>query len=567
MTPLIKPLSPPLRFADELLKRTTSRCPVCHAQCPAEVWRTGGIPSKVLLKRTCPEHGEASVCIASDARFYWLAKGKSENGACCGNTDGASVPASRSLSSATTGSSVASPHQNTCCSADGSNSGTLGRNAHPGDALGVQEKLSTCLALIEIVNSCNLACPTCYADSPVGTGQKVDAVPLADLKRRIQGVIDRKGGIEILQLSGGEPTLHPQFFELLRWLQDHPKIDYVLLNTNGVRIANDDSFARELAEAFHYGHFQLYLQFDGTQEAGQQFLRGADLRATRERCLERCREMNLPVTLAMTVTPENLPSLWQAIEFGLRWPNVRGISFQPMFTSGRIPGEQRAGANFLLPRPATKEEREGRGEGLLIKMTSSPQPSPPLGEEREKAMASRAKVAVSGSQRLNTADIILAAVGQSAGKLRFDDFTPLPCGDPNCATIGYLLKVGVQPSGCSYAAKDSADNLKVGLQQVRSVSDFIDFTAVQGFLSDKIRYKLEDLMKCGCDSEPLGELLKQFELDETHTFRIFIKPFMDAATWDEDRIDRCCTHVIRPDGKLDSFCRYYSGFADCNHST
>jgi hypothetical protein len=97
---------------------------------------------------------------------------------------------------------------------------------------------------------------------------------------------------------------------------------------------------------------------------------------------------------------------------------------------------------------------------------------------------------------------------------------------------------------------------------VRSVSDFIDFTAVQGFLSNKVRYKLEDLIRCGCESEPLGALLKQFELDETHTFRIFIKPFMDAFTWDEDRIDRCCTHVIRPDGKLDSFCRYYSGFKD-----
>ena len=76
---------------------------------------------------------------------------------------------------------------------------------------------------------------------------------------------------------------------------------------------------------------------------------------------------------------------------------------------------------------------------------------------------------------------------------------------------------------------------------------------MQGFLSDKVRYRLEDLVRCGCDSEPLGDLLKQFELDETHTFRLFIKPFMDALTWDEDRIDRCCTHVIRPDGKLESF--------------
>ena len=512
----------PFILKDELLKRTTSRCPTCHAPCPAEVWRTGGIAPKVFLKRTCPEHGEASVCIASDARFYWLAKGKAEN-ACCGDSSPGFATLSPSDGERDGVRGVA------CCASDGSPAGTLGRNADPGDALGIQEKLSTCLALIEIVNSCNLPCPTCYASSPIGVGSKVDAVPLENLKQRIQGVIDRKGGIEILQLSGGEPTLHPQFFELLRWLQDHPKIDYVLLNTNGVRIAHDDAFARQLGDAFNYGHFQLYLQFDGVQEAAQKFLRGADMRATRERCIERCAEMNLPITLAMTVTPENLPFLWDAIEFGLRWKNVRGISFQPMFESGRVPSEGRV---TRVPN----QNGNGKSQGLAELV-------PPV--------------------RLNTADIILAAVAQSSGKLRFEDFTPLPCGDPNCATIGYLLKVGVQPSGCSGDVSNSPDSLKAELQQVRSISDFIDFTQVQDFLHDKVRYKLEDLMKCGCESEPLGELLKKFELDESHTFRLFIKPFMDAQTWDEDRIDRCCTHVIRPDGKLDSFCRYYSGFNDC----
>jgi len=483
MMTFAKFFKPAFVLKDELLKHTTSRCVICHAPCPAEVWRTAGIPAKVFLKRFCAEHGQTSVCISSDARFYWLARGKSEN-ACCGGGQA-------------------------CRAADHAPAGTLGRNAGPGRDLGVMEKLSTCLALIEIVNSCNLSCPTCYADSPVGTGAKVDAIPLENLQARIQGVIDRKGKIEILQLSGGEPTLHPQFFELLRWLQSHPKIDYVLLNTNGVRVAADDAFAAELARTFRYGKFQLYLQFDGAQAAGQTFLRGGDLRAMRERCLERCREMNIPVTLAMTVTPDNLPFLWDAIEFGLRRPNVRGICFQPMFGSGRIPNPSgRVGA----PLPAVNGENGAHG------------------------------VTRPTEKRLNTADIILAAVGQSSGRLRFDDFTPLPCGDPNCAAIGYLLKVG---------------------GKIRSVSDFIDFKSVQGFLHDKVRYKLEDLMKCGCESEPLGELLKKFELDETHTFRLFIKPFMDAWTWDEDRIDRCCTHVIRPDGKLDSFCRYYSGFVDC----
>ncbi|MBI1178482.1 radical SAM protein [bacterium] len=293
---------------EERLKQTTSRCPVCLLACPAEVVRLGDNPGRVYLRRTCDEHGTTSICIASDARFYWLAKGDPNNACCSGGS---------------------------CRSADGSNTGTLGRNA-PGRGDGPFETLSTCLALIEIVNSCNLACPTCYANSPVGAGSKVDAVPIDQLKSRIQGVIDRKGKIEILQLSGGEPTLHPQFFELVRWAQNNPGIDYLLLNTNGVRIAKDDDFLEELGRTFRYGGMQLYLQFDGLQEAGQLDLRGADLRELRIKAIERCQQINLPITLAMTVNTTTLPHLWETIEFGLRYPHIRGVSFQPMFQSGRV---------------------------------------------------------------------------------------------------------------------------------------------------------------------------------------------------------------------------------------
>ena len=452
-------LTQPETGSAELLKRTRTRCTTCHEPCPGEVWRIGSDPQEVHLKKFCAEHGEHSVCLSSDARFYWLAQGDPANAAA-----------------------------GDCCDSCGcGNPGTLGKNA-PGRKEGPFEKLSTCLALIEIVDSCNLSCPTCYADSPLGQGRKVDARPLAEIQGRIQGVIDRKGPIEILQLSGGEPTLHPEFFELVEWVHANPGIDYLLINTNGIRLARDAEFLERLKGAMEYGHIQTYLQFDGVSEPSQQILRGADLRELKTQAIERCGEINLPITLAMTVIPENLGELWQAIEFGLQYPHVRGISFQPMFTSGRLPGSGESG------------------------------------------------------RRLNTADIILSAVEGSSGTLKFEDFTPLPCGDPNCATIGYLLKID---------------------GEVRSVSDFIDFADVQDFLRDKVRYSLEDLSECGCDNQPLGEILREFELDETHTFRLFVKPFMDAHSWDDDRIDRCCTHVIRPDGKLDSFCRYYSGFADC----
>jgi len=416
------------------------------------------VDGKVFMKRRCIAHGEFTACIATDARFYWLAQGRDENRCCSGGA---------------------------CCDANGQTAGTLGRNAE-GRGVNPIETLSTCLALIEIVNSCNLACPTCYADSPVGTGSKLDAVPLAEIQARVDGVIARKGKIEILQLSGGEPTLHPQLADICRWAKQHEKIDFLLINSNGVRFAKEPTLCQELGAIFKTGGLQVYLQFDGLQDAGHKALRGADLREVKHQALANLAAANIPVTLAMTVTHDNLPHLWQTIRFGLDDANIHGITFQPEFLSGRN---------------QTPDAR----------------------------------------QRLNTADILLAAVGQSEGGLRFEDFTPLPCGDPNCATIGYLIRRG---------------------DQVWHVSDFLDFTKLQGFLHDKIHYTLEDLAKCGCENEPLGELLKTLEKTRSMAFRLMVKPFMDAWTWDEDRIDRCCTHVIRPDGKLDSFCRYYSGFAD-----
>ena len=436
----------PVAETPDLLKETTSRCPTCHAQAPARVLALAG---KVYLERTCAEHGTETLCISSEARFYHASVGDrcKPSRQCCSPVDD---PASDPL-----------------------------------------EKLSTCLALIEIVDSCNLACPTCFADSPVSS--HVACVAFEDFKRRVDGVIERKGEIEILQLSGGEPTIHPQFFELLEWAQDHPSIGYVLINTNGLRFARDQAFAAEFGARYRRGKVQLYLQYDGPQEAGQLELRGADLRALKEQVLDVTAAMDeggLPVTLAMTVTEQNLAHLWAAAEVGLARPHVRGISYQPRFQSGRLHGP-------------------GAGE-----------------------------------PRLNTADIIMGTVEQAAGKLSFGDFTPLPCGDPNCATIGYLLRL---PGG------------------TRSISEFVNFAAIQGFLETRINYDLDDLLRCGCESEPLGKLLQSLELDASHTFRFFIKPFMDAWTWDEDRIDRCCTHVIRPDGRLDSFCRYYSGFPGTWH--
>ncbi len=440
---MITPLSIPNADA-RVLKRTKSVCPTCRRVLFATILEQGG---RVYMEKRCPEHGDATVLLARDARFYHLSVGADDGcGADCG-----CAPTPTTVQSS-------SPF----------------------------ETLSTCIALIEIVESCNLTCPTCYAASPLGVDDDITCASFDDIARRIGGVIERKGYIDILQLSGGEPTIHPEFERILDWCLDQSAIGYILINTNAVRIARDDDFRARLGARRQNGaRFELYVQFDGVQEAGQHALRGADLRRIREAAIDHAGALGVPSTLAMTVTPTTIPHLGDALRFGLERSHVRGMTFQPVFTSGRI---NDAGLPMAPPEP------------------------------------------------LAVGDVIHALVDQSGELLAFDDFTPLPCGDPNCHTIGYLLRT------------------EAG---VHGLSRFLNLADHQDFLRDRVDYRLDDLSQCGCDNEPLGELLKQFELGPDAPFRLFIKPFMDAWTFDQHRIDRCCTHVVRKDGSLDSFCRYY----------
>ena len=447
------------------VKSTTSRCQFCNEMVPAEVVRViQNGANQVVMRKTCEQHGFSETVISSDAHFYWHAEGNPVNRD-AGTNGGC-------------GSGCA-------CSVGGGRDGFLGENALNEAKKGTIDKLSTCLALIEIVDSCNLSCPTCFADSPLGIGTKLKCHSFEDITSRIALNLGKKGHIDIIQFSGGEPTLHPDLFRLVEWVCSNEQIDCLLINTNGVRLAKDMTFVEEMGRLYKkFDNIQFYLQFDGPQEAGQVEIRGVDLRNVRERAIENCGLVNLPITFAMTVDATNFGHIWDTIDYARKYDHVRGVSFQPMFLSGRTT------IGVKLPPPIT------------------------------------------------VAHIINGLNDQSKGILLTDDFTPVPCGDPNCLVIGWLVRMG---------------------ETFYSPSKFgINVAELQKLMPDKVNYDIEDLKKCGCDNTVLGEMMKQHAMRESNAFQIFIKPFMDGRTWDEDRVDRCCTHVIRPDGKLDSFCRYYN---------
>src|SRR5690606_32042680 len=109
---------------------------------------------------------------------------------------------------------------------------------------------------IEVTDRCNLKCPTCYAGSGPGVGRHRS---LAEIEGMFDTLVASEGEPDVVQISGGEPTLHPQFFEILEAARRRP-IRYLMVNTNGLRIAQDPGFVRRLAEVKK--GLEIYLQFD-----------------------------------------------------------------------------------------------------------------------------------------------------------------------------------------------------------------------------------------------------------------------------------------------------------------
>src|SRR5207244_807740 len=145
-------------------------------------------------------------------------------------------------------------------------------------------------------SACNLHCPMCYASSgPGGRHLSFD-----DCRRAIDRLVQVEGRAEILQLSGGEPTIHPEFLRILEYACAQA-IDLVMINTNGIRFTQDAAFAAAVARFRE--RLEVYLQFDGFTDDGCRSLRGEALVATKLRAVEELGRLGIRVILVATLQP------------------------------------------------------------------------------------------------------------------------------------------------------------------------------------------------------------------------------------------------------------------------
>ncbi|MGI5941725.1 MAG: radical SAM (seleno)protein TrsS [Pelotomaculaceae bacterium] len=279
----------------KILRHTYSVCPVCLKRIPAV---HAGYGREVYLEKKCPEHGDFSAIIWRGLRDLEAWRGD--------------VPPI----------------------ADGEN-----ENCPHACGLCPEHKQGTCCVLLEVTKRCNLRCPFCFAEGGAG-----DDLALETVREHLRALV--VPGKTLVQLSGGEPTVRDDLPQIVTAAKE-AGCQYVQLNTNGIRLAEDEGYVRSLAEA---GLSFVFMQFDGMDDGIYRALRGRDLLGVKRQAIDNCARHNLGVTLVPTIVPQvNTQDIGNIIRFAVsQSPAVRGVHFQPVSYFGRIPALPSDDRRFTL---------------------------------------------------------------------------------------------------------------------------------------------------------------------------------------------------------------------------
>lgn len=473
----------PLR-GDRLLRYVSAYCPHCHAEDPerplAEVRRLSGYlaeeDGQVWLVRGCPEHGRVRTFYDESAEILayleeWTAPTKRHLPDVPGNFDPVPQAYLRGL--------------------------------------GEMQTQHICILLQDIELSCNLCCPNCFAArSPDLRG----TVPVAEVLASLDTRLSREAGrLDVLMLSGGEPTLHPHLLEILDAVLDRP-VGRILINSNGIEMAQNDCLLAFLER--HRKRIEVYLQLDGLRLETHRHHRGADLRRVKEQAVARLSAAGVFTTLTMTAAlGVNDDEIGDVLLYALATPFVGGVSFQPQFGSGR----------------------------------STP---------------------IDPQARLTHTGVLARLGPQTGGLVTWRDLTALPCSHPHCCSIGYLLQTddGAWRSLPSILGHERLRS-HLGLVSNRIVDPELTAelramvkSSLLGLFSEAsslAQPSIGELFGTVCKSCDLGltELVRLAadaltgrqdglrELLGRRVKRITVKPFMDVHTMLEERLLQCCVHV------------------------
>ncbi|MEG2102048.1 radical SAM protein [Flavobacterium sp. FlaQc-28] len=347
----------------------------------------------------------------------------------------------------------------------------------------------SCLTIVEVTDRCNLACPTCYANSAPNYGRHRT---LEEIEKMFDTVVANEGEPDVVQISGGEPTVHPEFFKILDIAKSKP-IKHLMLNTNGIRIAKDIKFVETLAS--YMPDFEIYLQFDSFKPEVLEKLRGEDLTEVRKKAIEHLNQFNISTTLVITLQKgENDDEIGQIIEYALQQKCVRGVTFQPTQVAGRNDNYDDLSGRITL----TEVRRKIYEQYPLF----TPQ-----------------------------------------------DLIPVPC-NPDALCMAYALKIDgeVFPMTHLINPEDLLNNSKntIVFEHDEKLKTHMLNLFSTGISVDCAETEMNELMCC-------LPRVQSDTLNYNNLFRILIMNFMDAHDFDVRAVKKSCVHIVSDKMKIIPF--------------
>ncbi len=487
----IKPL------AKGLPKVTQSLCPECTALVEALIFEEN---DKVMMEKTCAEHGYFKDTVFSDARLYLKLEQFH-----FGDNQGVSNPA---IPEATR-----CPEQCGLCSMHTSH---------------------TVLANLDLTNRCNLTCPVCFANA--NAAGYVYEPDFEQVRKMLQALRDEAPVAgRIVQFSGGEPTIHPRFHDVCALARDMG-FSHVQAATNGILLA-EEGFARKAKEN---GLTTIYLQFDGISDDVYLRTRGKPLLEQKLKCVENCRKFGIKICLVPTIVRGvNDQQVGDIVHFALQnVDTVSAISFQPVTFTGRINRRDLERKRYTMADLVhAVEEQTG--------LTDAYHDWFPLACV---APFSRLIAAFRGEEiptlschphcSLGTYLFVRQSTGQTVPVTRFMD-------------IG-----GMMQDMDELSRKTSAARIKV-FNKVKAWN-----VLRRNFRADKAPPDLTFSRFLNTLQGFTDKRLGREGMDGKFSYRTLLiagMHFMDSYNYDVERVKRCVIHYAAPNGLIYPFCAYNSG--------
>lgn len=403
----------------------------------------------------------------------------------------------------------------------------------------------TALANVDLTNRCDMTCPVCFANA--SAAGYVCEPDLVDIRRMLQNLRDMKPvPAKVVQFSGGEPTIHPQWFKILEMARDLG-FWHIQAAHNGKNLSNYE-FAKRSKEA---GLHTIYLQFDGVTDDVQFKTRAERIMDTKRKVIENARKVGLRVVLVPTlIKGVNDHQVGDIIRFAIENVDViTGISFQPVCFSGRINERNRMEKRYTMTHLALDVEKQtglvpAKGGWFPLGCTS---PFSKLSE----ALSGEPAMTITCHPDCGNGAYLFIEPNERKEVRSLTDFFDLKAALIDIQELANQIKQknqknGGRAKGTELFSKAKVLNILRKHYRPEHAPRDLSFTRLLKVLD-------------GYKSKDVSENPDHHTKNAYPTLFVAGMHFQDPYNYDIERVKRCVIHYSSRDGRIYPFCTYNSG--------